>query len=198
MLQLNIYFRKVSGHFRTNAMRILFHWFYGLPILNAVLMLLAATVIFLFLRDKIGNTPHWTTGITFLLLCWIAVIILGTLGQRAEGENQSAPILTPFYSYYIALCDGQRELYRSNFMNVVLFYPAGLLSFQLLPKQWHTGRRTVLTVCAFIPVSMCIEYAQYLFGLGLAEIDDVIHNGLGALLGAVAGGIPVLAMIKKQ
>lgn len=178
-------------------MRILFHWFYCLPILDAVLLLLAATVIFLFLRDKFGNTRHWKTGIAFLLLCWIAVILLGTLGQRTEGENQSAPILTPFYSYYIALSDGQRELYRTNFMNIVLFYPAGLLSIQLLPKRWHTAWRIVPLACAFVLLSIGIEYTQHHFGLGFAEVDDVIHNGLGALLGAVAGGIPLLSITPK-
>lgn len=40
-------------------------------------------------------------------------------------------------------------------------------------------------------MSIGIEYAQYRFGLGLAEVDDVIHNALGAMLGALARSIPL-------
>lgn len=178
-------------------MHKLFHWFYGLPILYAVLLLLAATVIILFLRDKVGNTQHWKAGIAFLLLCWIVVIILGTLGRRTESETQIAPILMPFYSYYIAHRDGQRELLRANFMNIVLFYPAGLLSIQLLPKRWHAHGRIVPLVCAFVMLSIGIEHIQHHFSLGLAEVDDVIHNGLGALLGTIAGRIPLLSNTQK-
>lgn len=167
-------------------MRKLFLWFYCLPILKAVILILLGTVLFLLLRKKFGNTPYWKVGIPLLFICWIAVIFFGTLGQRTEGGNLAEPILTPFYSYYIAFTGGNKELYRTNFMNAVLFYPAGLLGCAVLPERWNKVRKVVLLTGLFALLSIGIEYTQYRFGLGLAEVDDVIHNTLGALLGAVA------------
>ena len=167
-------------------MRKIFLWFYCLPIADAVLLILLATVLLLFLREKFGNSACWKAGISFLLLVWTAVMLFGTLGQRTENGNLSEPILTPFASYYSALNGGNREIYRTNFMNVVLFYPAGLLGIGALPKRWKIFRNVVLITALFALMSMGIEYMQYRFGLGLAEVDDVIHNILGTLLGAIA------------
>lgn len=167
-------------------MRKLFLWFYCLPISKAVILILLGTVLFLFLRKKFGDTLYWKAGIPLLFICWIAVILFGTLGQRTEGGNLSEPILKPFYSYYTALSSGNKELYRTNFMNTVLFYPAGLLGCAVLPRRRHKFRKIVLLTGLFALLSIGIEYTQYRFGLGLAEVDDVIHNTLGTLLGAVA------------
>ena len=40
--------------------------------------------------------------------------------------------------------------------------------------------------------SISIEVSQYIFHLGYAEVDDVIHNSLGVLIGAI-----VASMVKK-
>lgn len=172
-------------------MRKIFLWFYCLPILDAVLLIVLATVVFLFLRKRFGNTLYWKVGIPFLFFCWVAVIFFGTLGQRTEGGNLSEPILMPFASYYTALNGGSKELYRTNFMNAVLFYPAGLLGCEALPKRWRKIWKVMLVTCVLALVSVGIEYTQYRFGLGLAEVDDVIHNTLGTLLGAVACGASI-------
>lgn len=167
-------------------MRKIFHWFYCLPISDAVLLITLATVVFLLLRKECQKANWFKFGVPALFICWMAVVFFGTLGQRAGGKNLSEPILTPFYSYYIALNGGNPELYRTNFMNAVLFYPAGLLGCALLPSHWKTVRKVVLLASVFALLSIIIEYSQYRFGLGLAEADDVIHNTLGTLLGAVA------------
>lgn len=166
-------------------MRKIFLWFYCLPFGEAALLLLLASLLFWFLRKKLGDTAFWKTGILLLFLVWIAVIFFGTLGQRTEDGSLSPPILMPFASYCAVLNGGSRELLRTNFMNVVLFYPAGLLGCEALPKKWRKGWKGVLITVLLALVSGCIEYTQYQFGLGMAETDDVIHNTLGALLGGI-------------
>lgn len=167
-------------------MRKLFLWFYCLPIADAVILILLATAAFFFLRDRCGKTIWWKAGTLLLLLVWISVILFGTLGQRTEGENLSEPILIPFRSYYTALNGGTKEIYRTNFMNAVLFYPTGLFGCEILPKRWRRVWKVAMTACVFALISIGIEYSQYRFALGLAEMDDVIHNILGTLLGALA------------
>lgn len=76
-------------------------------------------------------------------------------------------------------------------MNVVLFYPAGLLLCSLLPEGWKKWCRVLLTFVVLCALSCGIEYAQFIYALGQAEIDDVIHNSLGALLGGVFCFVPL-------
>lgn len=166
-------------------MERVFHWFYSLPFVGVLLLILLATAAFFFLREKFGNSPYWKTGILLLLLCWIAVIFFGTLGYRSEGGNLSEPVILPFASYFAVLNGGTKELIRTNFMNIVLFYPAGLLFYELLPKRGKDRWKVLLVMAIFMLISLEIEYTQYRFSLGLAETDDVIHNTLGASLGGI-------------
>lgn len=110
--------------------------------------------------------------------CAVAVILCATLGRREQGGG--APVVIPFYSYYAAFSGGQWELLRECFMNVALFYPAGLLVWELLPRK---RTKTWPLVLGFTLLSLGIEGMQYRLSLGLPEMDDVIHNTLGALLG---------------
>ena len=157
-----------------------FLWFYCLPIADAVLLILLATAVFLLLRRRCESAPYWKIAISMLLLPWLAVILFGTLGQRTEGGDLLAPVLTPFASYWAAFSGGSKEIYRSNFMNAVLFYPAGLVAGSLLRRKlWRL-------VGLFVIVSLSIELMQFAFCLGLAELDDVLHNTLGGCLGLLS------------
>lgn len=117
--------------------------------------------------------------LTFNVKCYIIV----RLGQRTEGGNLSQPVLIPFVSYYAAFQTGNRELYRTNFMNTVRFNPAGLLGCEVLPKRWKYCWREALIAVLFSLVNVGIEYVQYHFSMGLVEADDVIHSTFGTLLG---------------
>ena len=92
----------------------------------------------------------------------------------------------------------QSKIYRSNFMNMVLFYPAGLLAASLLMRKWPEWCRFILVVTVLAALSAGIEFLQYHFCLGRCEIDDVIHNTAGALLGCLAAMVlpRLLASIK--
>ncbi|MBQ8237182.1 MAG: VanZ family protein [Oscillospiraceae bacterium] len=171
-------------------MNRLFLWFYCLPIPQAVLLMALAAMVFLLLREQLEDVPCWKPGVLILFSCSVALIIYATLCQRTEGSNLTQPVLMPFHSYHTAFNGGSREIFRTNFMNTVLFFPAGLLGSSLLPRRWRSGGKILLTAFVFAIVSIGIEYAQYRFGLGLAETDDVLHNTLGSLAGAFTCGFP--------
>jgi glycopeptide antibiotics resistance protein len=162
-----------------------FHWFYCLPLFSAFILVALAAMLFLLLRSRLGAKPWWKAGIFLLFGCWLFVIYYGTLGFRTENGSSSEPVLIPFYSYYTALNGGSVELFRSNFMNIALFFPAGLLGCELMPKRWRPFCCVLLITGLFTLVSIGIEYIQFQFSMGLAETDDVIHNTLGTLLGGI-------------
>ncbi|WP_018581227.1 VanZ family protein [Corynebacterium pilosum] len=75
--------------------------------------------------------------------------------------------------------------------NIGLFVPVGfLLVIALRP------RRPILTatLTGFV-LSLAIEVAQFVFARGYSDIDDLIFNTLGALLGAwIASRVPTKAV----
>ena len=168
-----------------------FLWFYCLSITDAVLLVIVVSVGYLILRQWLENKRFWRPVIALLFLAWLVVIAVATLTDRTPGIIPAEPELLPFHSYRAVMAGGNREILRSNFMNVVLFYPAGLFACELLPKSWSLAKRVILVAMLFALISAGIEFCQYHFALGQAEVDDVIHNALGALVGALISTIPV-------
>ena len=118
-----------------------------------------------------------------VLACVAAFIILyTTILTRTPGVP--AVILTPFATFTAARV--QPELYREMLMNVFLFFPLGLTLSNALPRKWHRWLRIILTTFVSYALSAGIEYAQYRYALGMAEVDDVICNTLGAFIGSTS------------
>lgn len=63
--------------------------------------------------------------------------------------------------------------------NIILFVPFGVL----LPLAFKVERLTILYGCA---ASILVEIIQLAFAMGAADIDDVILNTLGAVIGYIA------------
>lgn len=162
-----------------------FLWFYCLSITDAILLVIVVSAGYLFLRQCLEEKRFWRPVIALLFLAWLAVIAVATLTDRTPGIIPAEPELIPFHSYRAVMAGGNKEILRSNFMNVVLFYPAGLIACELQPKSWRRANRVILAAVLFALVSSGIEICQFHFVLGHAEIDDVIHNTLGALIGAL-------------
>ncbi|MBQ3215232.1 MAG: VanZ family protein [Oscillospiraceae bacterium] len=157
-------------------MQSLFHWIYCLPLDQAVLWALCATSLFLWLRQRLEGQKWWRFVLMAALMVWLVAVVRTCLTTRTSGVFQWN--LLPLKSYITVLQGGNPELVRSNFMNVLLFYPGGLVSASL----WRRSKLWKLTGLFFL-LSLLIELTQFVFCLGFAEIDDVIHNTLGGWLG---------------
>ncbi len=65
--------------------------------------------------------------------------------------------------------------------NILLFIPMGIL----MPSAFSKFRKIYICIpCCFL-FSLFIEATQYIFGLGIAEIDDLVTNTFGAFLGLI-------------
>lgn len=71
-----------------------------------------------------------------------------------------------------------------NLKNIVFFIPFGFLfpKVQRLDVSFKNRTWLIVLCCGFL-LSLLVEVSQYIFCLGLCELDDLICNGLGALLG---------------
>ncbi len=95
---------------------------------------------------------------------------------------------TPFWSYHNR--DGVFTIYPEHVMNVAVFVPIGF--FVAKQKSLKTWKGWLATICLGMGLSLVIEILQFIFKKGTCEIDDVINNTLGCLI-----GILVAYMIKK-
>ena len=170
--------------------------FYRLDYDELFCILAVASVCFLSVHSKQGNKRWWNVFAAAALLVWTVAVVYCTVSSR-EGGSAYQYNLIPFHSYREILNGGNPELYRSNLMNAVLFYPNGLLTVAILPRKWPAWAKVLLVAVIFCGISVGVEYMQYTYSLGRCEIDDVIHNTLGALAGASAAEIWFAVKTKK-
>ncbi len=119
---------------------------------------------------------------TLLLLEYIFLIFCSTVIFRVTGDTRKYDF-HPFWSY------DRPELLIENIMNVVVFIPVGIL-LGIAFKQM-TWWKALLIGCS---ISVCIEAQQFFFMKGFSEIDDVMHNTLGCLIGYMIFAIVRLLM----
>lgn len=179
-------------------LQALFLWFYCLSISDALMLIIVVSAAYLLLRFLLGEKRLWRPAIAVFFLAWLAVIAAATLMDRTSGTLSLNPELIPFHSYRAVLNGENKEILRSNLMNVILFYPAGLLTYELLPRDWRRAQKLILTMVLFALLSAGIEVCQYYFALGQAEVDDVIHNTLGTLIGAMVSSIHISGRKSKS
>ena len=112
-----------------------------------------------------------------LLVEYVFLIFCSTVIFRATGEISKYDF-HPFWSYK-AIQDGRENLLAENIMNVIVFIPVGMILGSLL-KVKGSWLIALLIGCS---ISVTIESLQFFFMRGFSEVDDVMHNTLGCLIG---------------
>ena len=112
---------------------------------------------------------RWGLFISFCLFkVWYTIISRESGVRRADLR---------FMWSYLELFSGNPHWKKDvlqNLQNIAFFIPFGVL---LPTKKWKVVLITAITFSA------AIEIVQYVGGYGLAELDDVICNTLGAMIG---------------
>ena len=169
----------------------MFQSIYSKPLSSIILSIVIAVVAWGYLRTKVQRR-EWTM-VNLVLACVAVIVILyATILTRTHGDYEV--ILTPFATF--AAAQQQPELYREMLMNVFLFFPLGLTLSNALPQKWYRWVRIALTTLIGCIFSEGIEYAQYRYALGIAEVDDVICNTLGVFVGSTS--LLIARAIKKS
>lgn len=168
----------------------------GLTIFMTVLVLACP-----FALDRLEHEDSLGRVAKMLLFTFVALILFLTLGIRSFDGNRVVNfrlfqcyrgLLNQFlYNWKTYKFHYNAEQFKiistgicNIVVNVVLFMPLGYLLPRAIPKQRYNCRWIFLIGIAF---SLAIETLQLLTHRGCFDLDDLLNNSIGSLLGYVLG-----------
>ena len=117
-----------------------------------------------------------------VFICYILFLIKILLLSRISHLEQRSINLIPFYSIMEYISGSSANIKAFAFSNVVgnivIFIPLG--TYLSLFKK---NKRVITNLLFIFIVSLFIEIIQGLLGIGASDIDDIILNCLGGLVG---------------
>lgn len=166
---------------------------YELPIYCWLIIAVALIIIWALLAYTLRKRVIWKKLNILAFVISVILILMVTLVFRQSEEKGIS--LVPFSSFVLAKMHS--DIYHELIMNVILFLPIGLTApYIFCDKAKHP---VILTIGVAIVFSVLIELLQLVFMRGYAEIDDVIFNSIGALLGSMSYMIvKAIQRISKQ
>lgn len=145
-------------------------WLYGLAL---GLLIVGSAIAFI----KRGRNKGLRVSAGLFLLFYVVVLFCSTVFFRRTMGATTRNWYDPLWHYRL-IGQGKVLLFPEVIMNVVVFVPIGLalgLAFRKA-KGWQA-------IMAGTGISVGIELLQWLFRKGFADVDDVIHNTLGCVVG---------------
>jgi len=142
------------------------------------LLCIAAVGFFVILGWKRG----WKNVVGLLLAEYVFLIYCSTVICRKVAEGITGHNFTLFWSYE-AIKNGREDLVAENIMNVVVFVPVGVLTALVIYNNLKPFKTGLFIIALGLFISSSIEAVQFFLKRGFSELDDVIHNTLGCLIG---------------
>ena len=123
-----------------------------------------------------GFRKGFRFNIGLLLIEYVVLIYCTTVFSRRTTVLQYN--FMPFWSYFSYFGGENDRLLMENIMNVVVFVPVGLLA-----GVAFRGMKWMKVMVTGLGLSIGIEVMQFVFRKGFSEVDDVIHNTFGCMIG---------------
>ena len=145
-------------------------WIFLLSVIMAIVVILIVHYMIL----KILYKRRRVAGVIVILS--VAMIVWITLLTRKSYRSQID--LLPFH--FIIGAREHPHILRAAFMNVALYIPFG---YGMAEYASAKGKKQTIIILYAIILSGSTEIFQYLLSLGYTEVDDIILNTFGAMIG---------------
>ncbi len=160
--------------------------------------LLLAVILGAVLKKYVGKKYVSVARCFFLwgLLCYLAGLAYVTVFRDFSfsaldlGRRQGAVSLHLFRAFREAWNGFTVQTWLNPILNTAVFVPLGVL----LPLTGRRLRKGYVSLLAALGLSLLIESAQFLLGAGTFDVDDLICNTLGAVLGWAAVTVVLLLL----
>ena len=146
----------------------------GIPYAVTIgVILFVCAIVFVLFRVK-TNYPIFVRQASFFLFMGYLFLVLCTTLFYREETYEKRYMFQPLWSYI--------NLYNKRaveiIMNIVMFIPIGFFAGGALKKK-HVSKAIEIGIV----LSIFIEITQLITTRGVCNIDDVIHNTLGCVIG---------------
>ena len=148
---------------------------FAVPVILVFTVVLA--VVWLILRKKHRPMPWKKIILSFILLVWFAVTVFATLLRGVPGFRQWN------FHFLMAWREAWNQFslqaWLNVLLNIALFVPLGIV----LPLLARVFRKWYLMLAAGFGMTLLIEIAQLVTARGIFDIDDLVTNTVGTMLG---------------
>lgn len=149
-------------------------------VLGIIGLIFIGIIYFIFFRKFLKN--HMQTNIKkvivfCILFCYIVIVIGATIFTRS-GVYEHANF-NLFSSYIEAWNNYSKSYWRNIILNILMFVPFGFL----LPLFSDRFKKFYWTLGLSFLFTFGIESTQYITKRGIFEVDDIMNNWIGALIG---------------
>ncbi len=143
---------------------------------SCIMVIAVIMMIYLLRKEKMNKLQ---AAAILAELVFLGIVFGSTVFTRTGSVRQYE--LIPFWSWIAILRYHDMELLKENLLNCMLLLPAGAL----LPLIMNHKVKWQHALAFGVVVSAVIESSQLIMMRGLFEWDDMIHNGLGCMIGCV-------------
>ena len=151
-------------------------------VLYCWMLILVVLSVTLLARYIWKNRKTLQTRMVIVFGVWFAIVLYLTLFSRIGESQGRQAVMTPFRGIVEAMEQRSLEPLTHAFLNVLLFVPFGFLIPCCSPQALS---RAGFAVFGGLITSTVIEGLQMVLGLGMCDVDDVIANALGAIIGYI-------------
>jgi len=155
-------------------------------------------------RDRRNRVLLQVLNLLLMLLGLAAIVFVTLVRRRTPSHHMVLIPLRPLWGMKVL-----KSYWHVTVMNIALFVPFACgLSCLLGVPSVQTGdgncRRSFVrkparvTILTCLVISVLAEAAQYLFGMGLCEADDVLMNTLGGAAGTIPFCLTRFFMKKRK
>ena len=143
---------------------------------SCIMVIAIILMIYLLRKEKMNKLQ---AAAILAELVFLGIVFGSTVFTRTGSVRQYE--LIPFWSWIAILRYHDMELLKENLLNCILLLPAGALLPLIMNRKVKWQEALVFGVL----ISATIEMSQLITMRGLFEWDDMIHNGLGCVIGCV-------------
>ena len=130
-------------------------------------------------RREEARFPRGQAAAILLLLCYLGGLASVTFMNRMESGMGIGIQLRPFLAFWEARNAFTLQVWLNPLLNVAMFLPLGVL----LPLSVKRFQQWYWMLAVGAGISLVIEGLQHILSRGQADVDDLICNTLGAMLG---------------
>lgn len=149
---------------------------------------LALPIVYLYIVQFTKVPQKYRNALPHILLFeYIVLFMCFAVFFRSYNENYSIQRHV-FWSYI----HNTKDLSKDNYINIAVFIPVGVLT-SIISRRYAVVKALLLGLL----ISETIECCQIIFQRGTFDVDDILNNTFGALLGSIVCWI-ILAVFSKK